>query len=369
MKQTRIRVLITTLLFFALSQGVRADEPFGLLRSLSGGGLSLFRDGTRVFYTPDDLADGPIVVEPNDLVQTEAGAFADVQILPGTDRIRIAEFSTVGFTEEFVADLVYGRVLVAAESPVRVESHGTRATGGQTATFGVDFVAERAVGAIPVSLVYVTEGTATVAGESAEPIALEDGDMVRAARVRGEDGTVSLVVETDAIDLDIVEFWEENGFGAISLSAPEVVERYPSLEPRIADWLEGARPSIAEAPVEERLPEPAPIEPEQPREVEPTADEVLDQAIPRALRPEIRTVDYTGARRFLRGTALTTMTLGLIAEGVGLVLLFAPEAVVPDLDADLVNTIAVGLTIGGGASVGTGLISYIVSNVLGSGSQ
>jgi hypothetical protein len=328
------------------------------------------------------LGTEPITVERNDLIQTNPGTFLDVQLLPGRTRVRIAEYSTVALVSvdgEFSADLVYGKILVDAREELSITSHGAAASS-DSAVFGADFVAERAVGSLPVTLLYVIDGTLTVGpatDESVEDISrtdtaqLADGDMARAALVRSEDTGSELVLETDAVDAELLDYWADRDFAAVPLSAAEVVSRYPSLEPRLADWpaASGEEPAAVATPepddAAEEGPdasldqEPVPATPAPPRE------EVLERAIPQALQPTIRKVDYTGAKRFLRGAGLTGMAAGMVAEGIGLLLLFAGEFTLPDVRPELVDNLALGLTIGGGASVVVGLSSYIVSNVLG----
>jgi hypothetical protein len=96
------------------------------ITSFTGGNVILIRDGKEyLFLRPGDIPKGGVVVQDYDVIQTSAGAFAELRLKPSGLSIRIAENSSLAVENIansgniLMLSLAYGRIRAAQKGKSR----------------------------------------------------------------------------------------------------------------------------------------------------------------------------------------------------------------------------------------------------------
>jgi len=212
--------------------------------------FALTKRGSRGMIT-----DAGKTLDRSDLLQTGAGGFVEIQLLPSGDVIKISENSSLVYNGYDASgrftdlSLLYGRIRVLSGGGdavvVRVGNTSVRVAGGDT---GIDYVVTPQ-SASPILQVYNFRGAA-----EAHPYLSDARDAVQVITLdAGESLTVEIrppLIATTRRPLDrgIIDFWIDHDFSGVPPLPMPV-----SILPALAAALDAGGDSAA--------PEPAPLEP------------------------------------------------------------------------------------------------------------
>ncbi len=411
------------------AQNSTGGEPFGVIIYAEGTEVGIFRgDQLSTYDVVFDSVVGMEVME-GDLIQTDDGTFLEIQLFPSRNVVNVAENTTfqverIGTTGGSFT-LNYGRLRARVQrvtGTTPFEIRGSEAVAGVRGTdFGYDFVATRDDVGVPLTQVYVFEGSVLVAESDADlneveveeappetsppetsdeanaeattdpseaqtpgstvegpaagrAIVLRASEMATVARVptSGDPGTepestpaggLIIVFQTDPIREEIGRYWEANTFGEEPLEIEEAIEAFPSLSERFAALTTTAptEPPEDVPPVEE-VPPSQEADPEEQQE---PGDGEEDVPVLREIPVETEVVQdpepqLTPQERAVAAGAILG-GVGSVVEIGGLLLTVFGEAVFPDAPDTVLQTTSTAMVVSGGAFLLGGLISFLLS--------
>jgi hypothetical protein len=261
------------------------SDPYAFVIYAEGFNMSIYRNDTLESYDVlvDDVIGMPLL--PGDLVQTDAGTFVELQVMPSRTVVKVAENTTfeierLGGAGGGTFNMSYGRVRARVEritSNETFEVRGFSAVAGVRGTdFGYDMVVEREASNELQTNVYVFEGEVEVseaaaatgdgasdgdgtAGEVAEPqrVTIRANEMVNVVSTipaalqeraedlaaPGEDGDRATAPSTppvqkvsftqETIRQDIQQFWDRQDFQEEAINPSEVEKVFPGINARV----------------------------------------------------------------------------------------------------------------------------------------
>ncbi len=276
MISTRYLVFVVVIALVAGSfVGAQNQESFAFIIYAEGFDMSIYRNEELTTYDVlvDDVIGMPLL--PGDLVQTDAGTFVEIQVMPSRTVIKVAENTTfeieqIGGEGGGTFNMSYGRVRARVERLTRSDPfqiRGLTAVAGVRGTdFGYDLVVEREAAQELQTKVYVFEGEVDVtepvrgaapADDQTQAIRIGANEMVAVvtevpdelaaaadAAITGEPidpvapsavrpQVEQVVFERQTIERDIQEFWEEQAFREEPVDPGLVEEAFPGITARV----------------------------------------------------------------------------------------------------------------------------------------
>jgi hypothetical protein len=292
------RIVAACLVFlFSLVPLVAQSDPYAFVIYAEGFNMSIYRNDTLESYDVlvDDVIGMPLL--PGDLVQTDAGTFVELQVMPSRTVVKVAENTTfeierLGGAGGGTFNMSYGRVRARVEritSNETFEVRGFSAVAGVRGTdFGYDMVVEREASNELQTNVYVFEGEvevseaaavagadgaepgdpatgdgpsdgASTAGDVAEPqrVTIRANEMVNVVSTipaalqeraedlaaPGEDGEAvpapsappvqKVSFTQETIRQDIQQFWDRQDFQEEAIDPSEVEKVFPGINARV----------------------------------------------------------------------------------------------------------------------------------------
>jgi hypothetical protein len=382
----------------------------GIVIYADGDEFSVYRDGTLHSY---QLSYESIIGLPlyrGDMVQTADNTFVEIQLLPASNILKVAENTTFKLSDlqaggSGAFDVTYGRVRAKVRDLSRNQSfqlRGRTAIAGVRGTdFGYDIVAG-ADGGVETS-VYCLEGSVEVtrkipvpaeqqpaasageqettdgdagddpatkadpgdavgsdaAGETfeyQEPVIISASEMVSIRHVEEDSDREAETVPAAAEPLasEISRFWQDNDFVETAIPAERIEELFPTLRSRVIED-RGVEPQF--------LKEPTTSGPTEQRTVE---DEVLDRtelATDAGEESEeeerIRRVKIRRKVNRISGWGLTTS--GLVVTAGSLALRYYGPEILPNQPPQSRQSISEGMLVYGSILMSTGIISFLMS--------
>ncbi|MDR3168107.1 MAG: FecR domain-containing protein [Treponema sp.] len=246
---------ILSWILFPLSPGLFAQESAGeefgaRIYHAEGTDFILAVGEQRNIYRPDSLGAGGLTLNPRDMIQTAAGSFVELQLIPGGTVIKAAENTSVVFNSAggegapASFDLLYGRIRIirGAEEGNRdlVVQSGNAVVHVREGDIGLDYILRPGLSltgngiSLPLLRIYGFSGIAelvprmTREGSGTLSPAGDSGGEQALIRVK-EGETLALEVlsglsftERKPLGRDIVDYWARNNFnGAPPLKKPE----------------------------------------------------------------------------------------------------------------------------------------------------
>lgn len=354
----------------------------GLIVYAEGSEITILQGGVRRSL---DVTAGEALGEPlfvGDQLSTGPHTFAEIQLLTGTNIVRLSENTTVTLSElnpsgRTAVDMTFGRIRSRVDRLAgggRFEVRGATVVAGVRGTeFGYDQVVDPVTGAV-TNAVYALEGEvevnrASIATEPAESDAL----IVSAGQaVVLNDGAVSAAqsLVTVPIPEETLRFWSQRPFArepespeALFVEFPEVVERVARSGRTLPDSLR----MIAEQASSDRdVPVPdASAEDEAPADAR-QAPRVTVEEAPGAPRPAAAADQSEEARArisFLRSGGAVLIGAGLAADLAAVALYFLGEDLFTGW-ADFGDPLVTWLGIGGSGSIGLGVLLSLVGDLV-----
>ena len=402
-----VKATAALLLLFALgsvcpaqeSPGQQERSSFGVIVYATGEMVTIIRDGRPSrydAYTGEPLG---LPVYPGDMIQTDAGTYVEIQLLPSRSLIKVAE-NTAFTVEELrssgdgVFSLTYGRLRarvnrLAGSDPFEIRGVGAIA-GVRGTDFGTDEIALLSGGG-SVTRVYCFEGEVsvvpTVAPADADPVILGPNQMVRvdvpvpAATAAATAATTAATTAAataattpvpEPIPSGIVAFWQREDFVAEPVSVDDMIKRFPALEAPARELL---RVPLDAAPAEEGMTgsaEPGAVEAvQQPQDaaavtaVEPRPEPIrAPEAV--AVEGGDRLEDMSPERRvrLARNTKVIGFTLagvGFAADAAAAGLYFFGDRLFPDWPAASDPDVLMIVGAAGGVYLIGGIMSLLLS--------
>ncbi|MFP4567046.1 MAG: hypothetical protein ACLFNX_11145, partial [Spirochaetaceae bacterium] len=264
------RLLAAFLMLFLVTSALSGQEdgriPVGMIGTAEGRRLSIFREGDVGTYDAylERIAGLPVL--GGSLVQLEENTSVELQLLPGTARVKLAAQATIRLEE--VGDAGGGRITAyfgrlrvvvpsAGGGDVVVEGPDARVTIAPGSDVAVDVLADPDTAAVYTSVSTIA-GTATLGARPLDPE--DDGTVVAAGtRARTVPAEAGVTVEASgALDAETAAYWARRAFVAEASGPGVLAERFPEAfayvggfyeqEPRPA---ESAEPPAAEEPAAE----------------------------------------------------------------------------------------------------------------------
>lgn len=394
------------------------DDAYAFIIYAEGYDISIFRNGELTTY--DVLVDNVIGMPllAGDLVQTDAGTFVEIQVMPARTVVKVAENTTfeierLGGTGGGSFNMTYGRLRARVERVTRqdpFEVRGFSAVAGVRGTdFGFDSVVEREQMGELRTRVYVFEGEVDVedrpdpeTGEEPQQIRIAANQMVNVTteippairdplpppdvedpdRAPSPDPSLDpepapapvpaqrVVFQQEEIEPEIQEFWTRENFREEPVDPDLVDERFPGMNARVQQLSEERRryEELQRLRREGLLSDPDSFllaESDDFLEMEEEREPVrIDLGGPRPTdRPTRVTLVPREEQSLSRQSRIAghwLLGLGVAIEIAGMTTAWFGEGhrSVSDLEG---GGPGVGLMTGGGVFITTGLISYLIS--------
>lgn len=397
---TRTRtLLIAVCVLAALVLAANGEESIGVVIYAEGVEISVYRNGTLEAHQLryEDVLGLPLY--RGDMIQTADDTFLEIQLLPARNILKVAENTTFQLTDLKIGgsgafDVTYGRVRAKVHQLSRSQSfqlRGRTAIAGVRGTdFGYDLIAERD-GRVRADI-YCFEGSVEItptearaekpaAGEGAAgdaapddastdaaqptptgeaepptetvtPIIIGANQMVR-IKLATTDDREETSISQEAVEQEIVAFWNENDFQQRAIEADEIRERFPDLRGKVLEE-RGIEPEFLRTEIqsleetsdsESPAVEPVPVAPEE-------DDELSPEEVER--RREIR-------RKFNRAAGWVVTVSGVAVGGAGVAIEYFGDELLPNEPLESRESLGRGMMVYGGILLATGVVSFIMS--------
>ena len=356
-------VLFSILLITGLFAQEEEPNNFGVVLYADGVEISILRAGRLKTYGifEDDVI-GLVLLE-GDIVQTEDNSFVEIQLFPSKNIVKLAEntifkIDRMGTEGGGDYNIPYGRIraqVARLNETAQFNIRSRNAVVGVRGTdFGVDYVIPSFDDLIPVLSAYCFEGSVDVASTITEAVEAPSvlivaDEMVEVSNdlPQGSSETETLTKKT--LDIDIVDFWEENSIQSLPVEPSEIEAVFAEIWQDVRDARIEAGSFV--------------VQPEDTRNV--TRGELVETN----LFPTIDAIDMGSLLRSVAppeayapgvfGTLGGVFGIvGALTELTGVLFTFAGESL--GLDETVYGTVGPALMIGGGASLGVGLLFLII---------
>ncbi len=318
------------------NEDAEAVEAFGIVRYSSGNNFSILRDGILEEHNVQDSDFSALKIREGDIVRTGENSFLEIQFLPSENIVKLAENTILGINKLNIDEggqyeLFYGRIrgeiFQSEESePFNVRSRGV-AINTRNSDFGFDFIppVNRVV---PRPLIYSFEGDVEIS------VITREGMQNRIINSNEEldidssllNGTAEIInISEQSLSSGIVTYWEQHFIQSLPISFG-----YPNENITVADQFVGNR------------------------------NTGLDLLNSLQLTPDITSQGEISVTPW-RALGGIISILGTITGITGIIFNSADLMI----DSEVSEPLGLGLIIGGGTTLGIGLIVILIDEITG----